>query len=384
MRKNIALILVGLFSLIMILTTVSAYKADVAYIVTTSTSIKGEFIQAINELELTYSIILAKDVGSTDFSEYKMMLINDQYFTNWDEIPVNDYPSVVVNGINIDNWGWTTRVTTTSMGVPMHVLLNKTYEELTAGLDENIQVYTRDNPDMYYLDKNYIYDGVEIIASTTSDSEDTVVGLAIKGTNLTRAGKPDTVINADTIFFGIKDTKYWTEDTITLFKNCLGYVSGNDVYLMELNTGKNFVSVPILISDKSVSAIMSENEDIDYIKEYNGNSIVNSGVIENEKGYIIYATSPTTISFEGASARTGQSLSLAEGMNLVGFTLNSGKAFDSINVPSQVIEISKRDSDEKFIVSTKYGGVWFNSFNLEPGESYWVKTNDAVVWSYDP
>ena len=69
-------------------------------------------------------------------------------------------------------------------------------------------------------------------------------------------------------------------------------------------------------------------------------------------------------------------------MNLVG--ISSTKNILLSSLPSQVIEVSKRNSDGSYQVATKYFGTWFNTFELEPGKGYWFKLNSDASWSYSP
>ncbi len=386
MKNKILLIIVGLFALILLSSFASALTADVAYVVSTPSDLKPEFLEAMNELGMSYFVVLANNITNQNFSNFKLILLNDDYFSNWQQIPINNVPAVLVNGRNMVNWGWVTRMTTVSQGdSPLQAILNKSYGLLTAGLNQTINVYTIPvEPDMYYIDSAYAYSGIEIVSSTASDSKDIVVGLARKGTNLTRTGRPNTIIRANTIFFGIKDTQYWTNETKLFFKNCLGYVAGQDSYTLNLNIGNNFVSIPLLISNLSVSSLIAGNPGIVSVKEYNGSVLVNSGNLTNGIGYVIEANALTSILFNGTNPRTTQALSLKRGMNLIGLNILSARSFSSLSVPLVAMEISKRSSNEVYNISTKYEGVWFNSFNLEPGKAYWVKASSDAVWSYNP
>ena len=69
-------------------------------------------------------------------------------------------------------------------------------------------------------------------------------------------------------------------------------------------------------------------------------------------------------------------------MNLVGITSSSDLDFSSL--PSQVIEVAKRNTDGSYDIAVRYLFGWNNDFNLEPGEGYWFKTTGGATWTYNP
>ncbi|MBU1051154.1 MAG: hypothetical protein KJ718_01225, partial [Nanoarchaeota archaeon] len=197
---------------------------DVAYVALTPDYIKQEFIDVLNELSFSYDLVYSNQISSYDFSTVRLILLNNDYFPNWYEIPTNNYPAVIANGRNIVQWGWTKRVTTASQSVPMLIHIN-TSHELGQGMNEITQVYNHEAPDIYYLDKRDVYDGLDIIGSNIYDNEDAIIAIATEGTILTRSGRPDTHINANSCFFGVTESEYWTNDSKELFKRCINFVA---------------------------------------------------------------------------------------------------------------------------------------------------------------
>jgi len=159
--------LIGILLAVNLLALVSA--ADVAYVALTNDYVRQEFIDVLDELSLSYDLVFSNQISDYDFSSVELMLINNDFFTNWDEIPVNDVPALIVNGRNINDWGWTTMVSSASQNSPLHI--NLASHAITEGLDEDIQVYTDDEPDIYYLDSMDIFNGLQILGSTTFDEE---------------------------------------------------------------------------------------------------------------------------------------------------------------------------------------------------------------------
>lgn len=353
--------------------------ADVAYIVVNDYSVKSEFTDALNRLSLTYDIVKSNEVSSYDFGNCRLILLNDDYFTNWNEIPVNEVSALIVNGRNIVNWGWTKRITVMSQDEPISINLNTTHE-IRGDLPFNVPAYTSISPDIYYLDGGDAYNGLEIIASNTYDSEDAIIAVAHKGTNLTR-GSLVTEINANGVFFGIKETDYWTDEARQLFDNSLMWLYGEDTFHFNIKEGNNLISFPLII-DYTSAQLKNENPEIISIKEDYNNNFLEATNIQNNKGYFVESSDDFILTIEGSKPRESQTIQLYEGMNLVGITSLSNINLNSL--PGEVIEVSKRGNDGTYEIATKYFFGWWNGFELEPGEGYWFKLNADTVWEYNP
>ncbi|MEA3329746.1 MAG: hypothetical protein U9Q06_03300 [Nanoarchaeota archaeon] len=375
-----------IFAVLGILLFVNLVAAtDVAYIVLQGHEIKQEFLDSISNVGLNHTVIYSNNLPS-DFSEYKLILLNDESFTNWNEIPVNDVPALIVNGRTIKEWGWTKRVTKASSSNPIKVNVSEQcIHEICGEISGIFAVYDDSDPDIYYLDENDIYENLEIIASTTNDVGDGVIAVANAGTILTKPGKPDTVINANGVFFGIYQPEYWTDETRTLFENSLLWLAGDSPYQpgefeFDIKEGYNLISFPLILDDNSVANLKNENPEIVSIKEYVSGSIVDAVILENNKGYFLESTTDSTLVIEGEEPEGIQSVSLADGINLVGITSLSDINLDSL--PGEVMEVAKRNSDGSYTIATKYSSVWFNEFALIPGKGYWFKLNEEVMWNY--
>jgi len=358
---------------------------DVAYII--SSEPDQEFVDAMDDLGLSYEIIFHSDIDhSYDFSGFKILLMGDDYFVNWDRIPVNDMPSLVAGSSNIEDWGWATRITSSSKINGVYADID-TSHEIATGLPSNFKIYTTNPPDTYFLDKMDIFQGFEIIASNPSDNQDAIVSLARGGTTLTHSGYPDTEINANSIFFGMYETEYWGEDTEQLFKNCLSWMY-EELTLVEryvdINEGENLISIPLILTSNDVDYILSRNPEIISIKEYDTSSeeIVVSTDVYNNKGYFLKATIGFTLTIKGEVAIEQQTVPLVGGMNLVGLTSSANMNLDDL--PEEVIEVARRDIDGSYDIATRYPAGWENEFQIEPKKGYWFKVNSPVDWIYTP
>jgi len=371
--------LIFLFIGILLLNFASA--TDIAYIVTNANQANSKFISVLDELDLSYSLILSSNAKNTNFSEYKMILLNNENFPNPQEIPINKYPAMIVNGGHLKTWGWAKLPSTAGSSNPFFInIKNKNYN-ITDNLPDNFQAYNSYKPTLDYIQEKYLYDGIQTIASVDSLPANTVIGLIEGGTTLTSKGVSKTKVNANSIFFGIYDTKYWTNATKQLFMNSLLWVAGENSFDMEIKQGQNLVSFPLIINF-NLSKILSENPEIISIKEYN-NGFVEVTQVANSKGYFIDASSNFTLTITGAEPKQAQSVLLNQGMNLIGINSLSNMSLSAL--PGEIIEVAKRDVVGNYDVSTKYNNSWFNSFKLEPGKGYWFKTEiGEVTWDYNP
>ena len=358
--------------------------ADIAYIVVTNSNVKQEFIDSMNNLELTYDIILAANAGTTNFSQYRAILLDNEYFPNWADIPINNVPALIVNGRNIANWGWATRVTTASQSMPIKVNVTCSHE-ICDGFSGLTQVYTSSTPNIYYLDQLDVYEGLTIIGSNSYDLRDAVIAAAPAGTTLTKSGRPSTNVSANTVFFGVTQSQYWTNETRQIFENSLMWVAGSSPlaqFEIPLSAGENLISLPLILDSTDASLILASNPEVTTIKTYQSGAVYSTSVMVNNKGYFLNSTANSVLVINGMVATEQQSVVLPSGMSLVGITSLSEISLSSL--PAGIIEVSKRNADGSYSIATKYGTTWFNSFALQPGKGYWFKTNSEVTWNYTP
>jgi hypothetical protein len=355
---------------------------DVAYVVLNQYSVSPVIVSALNELNLTYDALYGTNITSANFSNYKMMVVGDGYFSNPSQIPVNNVPAVVVNGDNMPSWGWCRYISKSSQSSPFHVdvvALHKITNGFSFG---DVQAYTVKDPDLYSISSTYAFSGIKIAVSKKSNPDDAVIAYAEKGNILTRSGYPNTNVNAKTVFFGINEASYWTTDARQLFKNSVLWVLEKDSFNINIKSGVDLISSPLVLDDSSVASLKLKYLQINSIKTYSGGNLVETSIIENHKGYFIDSSSPFNLELSGENPSGTQTISLNQGMNLVG--INSLNNISLSSLPNGIKEVSRRNSDGSYSIATKYILGWHNPDNiiLEPGKGYWVKANSQINWSY--
>ena len=520
MNSKISIIILGVMAL---LASVMAQATDVAYIVTSQSKVNNQFVDVMNELNLSYTVILNTNISSYDISQYRMILVNNEEFPNPLDIPVNRHPALMVDGKNMQAWGWVKATTKAKQSSPFFVNITNSTHPIARGLTSNkVQVYTSKIPEIYYLDKNNVYSGVNSVANMLLGKGNIIIGTVKAGTVLQKDSST-TRVDANSVFFGIFDTRYWTANTRLLFKNSFvwlldqdgdGYVGSEDcdetnanvnigmtevlyngkdddcnpstaddpvapefvinpytippephqgaditintniseplvdtvllkysvnggaeqstemtnqggdlwsknigcysegdaisyfiwandtsgnqaqtdvfefsvapepiTFNLGLNAGWNLISIPLVLDTTDKDDIFGS--DITLAKKFEGGSFVDTTTIENNIGYFVNSPSTHTHHLTGIAPREQQSVSLNEGMNLVGITSLSN--IQLTELPAEVTEVYKRNSDGSYTIATKYPVYgWFNSFELEPGQGYWFKADSAVTWNYNP
>ncbi len=197
--------------LILILFSSFVLAKDVAYIVKNTDNPDSNFVDVLNELELTYDIIDDSAIASTNFANYKMILLGNEKINN---VPVNNYKSLFTNP---DYYvGWSAYKGSVVSSQPLKAN-NIDGNSITEGSEGIFRVYTqaKDNSG-YSLKMYYLYGrkyGAEKITTTTDSLTKYVVS---------------TKQNPRRAFFGISQTNYWTSESRQLFENAIYWVMWGD------------------------------------------------------------------------------------------------------------------------------------------------------------
>jgi len=227
MKKNIYILMV--LCLIFTVGSVSAVGEDIAYVVKTN---PDSFLTSeINQLGLTYDIITESNVLSTDFSQYNMILVGDDDFDNPNDIPVNEYKSMLVNSYHYykkgvlfpDNqWGWSSKKGFQSS--PSNIQVNDFDISITSDLPEIFKAYTITDSSIqtYYLRASKPT-GIRLLARIGGSGHtigDSVLSVIYPGTEYLNGN----IAQERSLFFGITEVEFWTQESKELFQNSVTWV----------------------------------------------------------------------------------------------------------------------------------------------------------------
>ena len=200
--------------LLIILNISLASAIDVAYVLKNPRSPNNDFLNAFQELNLTVDKINANNVKNTNFNSYKLIFVGNEMLGNPKDIPVNDFNSVVANYFHEKEWGLTNGEISliganSNLKVNVNGEIQQVYSSCCFSNHLSIPMYY-----LSYLSKN---ENVITLASTTLNQEDSVVGFVNKGKLLSN----DKVSKGRMCFYGITETRFWTDNAKELFKECV-------------------------------------------------------------------------------------------------------------------------------------------------------------------
>ena len=227
--KKIILSLIFVF----ILFSLSVQAKDVVYV---ARNIDNNFLNAINDLNLSYDIINDNDITNTNFFNYKLILVGNDVFANANNIPVDKLNSLIVNIFHADDFGITrSNPNSAASSQPLIIKNIDTNKFVTSGLGNFTTIYTsccfgngisvpvyslsRANPISRY-----------IVSSNVNDL-DAVIAVNFPGIKLLN----NKISFGRVTFFGITESDFWTNEARELFKRSLaftlnGYDGDNDSY----------------------------------------------------------------------------------------------------------------------------------------------------------
>src|SRR3989338_8349162 len=200
----------------------AAAVGDVAYIYKKDSKIDQNVLGVFSSMQLDVDMIRESEIPA-DMSAYDFIFIGDEKFSDINNLPLMENPSVIMNHYHTASFGLTDRdgVSKISSASPLDIIYR----------GQNLmQVYTlgsknRRQISYYYLDKNNKADSAQSIATTgkISSGEDTgdVVAFVNEGAGLANGETARSLA----CFFGIVESSYWTNAARELFRECVEFVS---------------------------------------------------------------------------------------------------------------------------------------------------------------
>ena len=142
-KKKIILSLILMVCLLSISGIAVQAKTDVIYIVDTMMDVNPVYLSAISESGLNYTIVTDDDIAGVNFSDYNMIFVNNNDFSDPRSIPINDYPALIMNRNGLSIWGWSYIVSRAVLPSPYKIVNQRPTHPIMQGINmTDIPVYT--------------------------------------------------------------------------------------------------------------------------------------------------------------------------------------------------------------------------------------------------
>ncbi|MBU3923771.1 MAG: hypothetical protein KJ592_02545 [Nanoarchaeota archaeon] len=201
--------------------------ADVAYVLKDSGRASANVISGIESLGLSYELIDDSEISSTDFDDFRMIVVWDGALIDDEFLPIKNKKSLVANSYHLEDWGIADYAGSqiSSGKISVKVLQDSM---ITDGFQllSSFEVYNQANVKLFNLPYPINRaSGVKNIVSTDNYHEYPVVGSIDAGGKLYGGG----VAGERIAFFGITESEYWSVKSKKLFANTVQWVmSGSD------------------------------------------------------------------------------------------------------------------------------------------------------------
>ena len=189
--------------------------ADVAYIYQHPFWIDNNVLDVFSDKGLDVEQIQCNDVEGTDFSGYGFIFVGNERLRCAEDVPIYDYPSLLMNGRNAKDFGLAGRWGISNIG---------SSSPLNIFTDDIVQVYDRAKHQRKSLTMYYITDIFENVGSAYTGIE---LGSVIANINPGTVLENGETANAKISFFGAVKTDFWTDDMKNLFENEIDFVLGD-------------------------------------------------------------------------------------------------------------------------------------------------------------
>lgn len=213
-------ILISLFFLIL-LPLVSAYDTgNVAYITRTSSLYEHEMVNVLEDMGFNVNVVTESEFTNLNLDNYVFIIVGDAILQHPENIPVNDFPTMILNTWNINDFHWAKYGSSYTSSQPIIVVNNDNTSIITQGINDSPVVYTTAqgngaNLEVNYLSRFYKAPTLGSIVSTVKNNLDSVIATAVPGTKL----KDGVTATQKGVFFGIIHSDEWTANGKKLFRN---------------------------------------------------------------------------------------------------------------------------------------------------------------------
>ncbi len=228
--------------------------ADVAYI-SKYKNYDAVIVDVFEELGFNVSVIMDDDIPNTDFDEFKFIFLGDGKMMHVMHIP-NNVPIIIANHFHAQNFGLIER------GNLMKVAANGILKVMIG--DETIEAYDQSSAQIGSVALPYYYIPDKFKTDQFIGVARAVPGSRMEGGNVVAYGN-----NSKKCFFGVMETKYWTDDIKELFAECVNHVSTileHDVAIDE--TYSNAVNGIRIQDDETNDYLLNETAQLTCNKKY--------------------------------------------------------------------------------------------------------------------
>ena len=204
MNKRFLLLIVFILSLSFVVAA-----SDVAYVLKNPEKPDYVILNVFNEMNLSVDLIDSKNIPGFDFSKYEFIFVGDDRIKNSKYIP--EFPIVIANGYYGKDFGISKKnsIKKIAANSPLEIIRE---ENLVQVYDSSRFKSRRVNLAYYYISEKY-QDNLVSVATVELGSDSETGNVIAYSSGETKK-----------CFFGITETKYWTNDAKELFKDCVGFV----------------------------------------------------------------------------------------------------------------------------------------------------------------
>ncbi|MEK6914549.1 MAG: putative metal-binding motif-containing protein [Nanoarchaeota archaeon] len=195
-------------------------NSDVAYIYKSKAGVDKNVVKVFEEMGLNVKLISEKNIPS-DLSNYRFVYVGDERFKSPNNIKVWKYPSIVSNYFYGSEFGLTDNdgVSKLAASSPLSVKIDS----------DILKVYTKAkfsggiNIPYYFLAEGSKVSEFSKAAAPYINNGDILGDVISYGSPGLKLSNGKTT-QSNICFFGIVESKYWTDNAVDLFKQCVEYV----------------------------------------------------------------------------------------------------------------------------------------------------------------
>ncbi len=239
--KKEYLLLFGIFIVFLIGNIPGVFAKDVAYIVKNSGNSDSNIINILEQENYTYDIIYQTSISSTNFTNYKIIIIGEGNFgEDALKIPVNNQSSIIMNTYHLDEWNWMSgTISSISSNNPKTISVLDEESSIVEGITRDFFPYYKSSEvgedyKVYYISKGIKAGGLNTVVADDlsllqylgiyTPKNGAVVGTISKNAKL----RNNKFSDARGVFIGMQKTSLWTEESRSIFVNSLKWVVYGD------------------------------------------------------------------------------------------------------------------------------------------------------------